>query len=119
VELAAGLARVERRKRARGAQLLVRVAAAVEVRLRQRIRLLRPGRALRVHEHHVHHVVRLVPAVHARDPQAQAHDEERVEGDGGDDRHLHRRDEAEAFEQEIGEGDEGVGGGLPELHRSR
>ena len=42
---------------------------------------------------------------------------EGVERDGGDDRHLHRGDEAEAFEQEVREGDESVGGRLPQLHR--
>ena len=91
------------------AQLLVCVAAALEVRLGERVRFLRLGGAARIDEHDIHHVVRRVEARHARRADAHADDDERVHRDGGEQRHLHRGDEAEAVEQEIGKGDERVG----------
>ena len=117
--LLARVARVDAREGAARAQFLVGVAAALEVRLRERIGLVGPLRALRVDEHDFHHVVRRIPLADAGDLEADADDEQRVERRRGDDRDLHRRDEPEAFEQKIGEGNERVLGRLPQLHLHR
>jgi hypothetical protein len=85
--------------------------------LRQGVGLLGAGRALGVHQHDVHHVVGLVHPPERHQLEAEPGDEERVASDRRDDGHLHGGDQPEAFEQEIGEGDEGVGGRLPQLHR--
>ena len=42
--------------------------------------------------------------------------QQQVDRDGADERRLHGGYEPEALEQEIGEGNEGVGSGLPQLH---
>ncbi len=114
LDLGAGLARVDRRrKRRRGAQLPVGVAAALEVRLREGVRLLRLRSALRVDQDDVEDVVGCIEPADAWQVEAHADDHHHVEADGGDDRHLHGGDEPELFEQEIRERDEGVGRRLP------
>jgi hypothetical protein len=70
LHLAGRVALLDRREGTRRAALLVGVAATVEVGLRERVGLVGAARALGVHQHHVHHVVRRVPARRQRQLEA-------------------------------------------------
>jgi len=118
LDLGRALAAFRHREGARGAALLVGVAAAVEVRLRQRVGLRRPRGRLRVHEHDVEDVVRGREPLGAGHLEAQADDGEGVQRHRGHERDLHGGDEPEPLQQVVGELQQRVGGRLPQLHRA-
>ena len=78
------------RHRRLGAALFVGIAAAVEIRLRERVGAAGSRRALRVDQHHIHDVMRRRETLRIQHREADAQHQKQMDADRGDGRGLHR-----------------------------